>query len=76
MGIHIMTESAADGTAVENAYRDIDRYVSETSQRSSNDARLLSPSQRLRMLGVQQAGRSKTPSDAEGTATRISANEF
>jgi hypothetical protein len=75
-GMHIMTESAADGTAVENAYRDIDRYVSETSQPSSSDAQSLSPSQRLRLLGMQQAGRTKTPSDEQGTTTALSANEF
>jgi hypothetical protein len=71
-----MTESAADGTAVENAYRDIDRFVSETSQPLSSDAQLLSPSQRLRLLGMQQAGRAKTPSDEQGIATPLSANEF
>jgi hypothetical protein len=73
--MHNMTESGADGTAVENAYRDIDRYVSETSQPSSNDA-LLSPSQRLRTLGMQQAGSSKTPSAAQEIANPLSANEF
>jgi hypothetical protein len=70
-----MAESA-DGTAVENAYRDIDRYVSETSQPSSSDAQLLSPSQRLRSLGMQQAGRSKMPSDVPGMENPLSANEF
>jgi hypothetical protein len=76
-----MTENAADGTAVENAYRDIDRYVSETSQPPSSDAQSLSPSQRLRLLGEQQAGRTKTPPDAippdaQEMATPLSANEF
>jgi hypothetical protein len=47
-----MAEKAADDTAVENAYRDIDRYVSETSQSASNGAQLLSPGQRLRVLGT------------------------
>jgi hypothetical protein len=65
-----------DGTAVENAYRDIDRYVSETSQPATSDAQLLSPSQRLRAIGMQQAGQSKMPSDAQGMETPLSANEF
>src|ERR1700689_4896906 len=81
VGVHIMTENAADGTAVENAYRDIDRYVSETSRPPAGDAPVLSPSQRLRSLGLQQAGRTKTPLDAtpldaQGMATPLSANEF
>lgn len=71
-----MSESATDSTAVENAYRDIDRYVSETSQPGSNDAQLLSPSQRLRVLGMQQARSSKIPSAAEEIVTPLSANEF
>ena len=54
-----MTESEADSAAVENAFRDIDRYVSETSQPASNSAQVLSPSQRLRVLGMQHAGSSK-----------------
>jgi len=68
-----MTEN---GKAVENAYRDIDRYVSETSQSASNGAQLLSPSQRLRVLGTQHAGSSKIPSAAEEISTPLSANEF
>ncbi|MGB6796036.1 MAG: hypothetical protein WBE48_05585 [Xanthobacteraceae bacterium] len=71
-----MTESAADRTAIENAYRDIDRYVSETSQPASNGAQLLSPSQRLRVLGVQHASSSKIPSAAQEISTPLSANEF
>jgi hypothetical protein len=74
--MHIMTESAADGTTVENAYRDIDRYVSETSQPSSDDAELLSPSQRLRALGMQQAGSSRMPSAAPEITTPLLANKF
>ena len=71
-----MSESATDSTAVENAYRDIDRYVSETSQPGSNDAQLLSPSQRLRSLGLQKAGRTKTPLEPQDMETPLSANEF
>jgi hypothetical protein len=83
--MHIMTESAADGTALENACRDIDRYVSETAQPSSNDAQSLTPSQRLRELGRQQAGSStlasaleetNTPSSAQEMATPLLANKF
>jgi hypothetical protein len=74
--MHIMTENATDGTAAENACRDIDQYISETAQPSSNDARLLSPSQRLRALGMQQAAASKTPPSAHEIATPLSANEF
>ncbi len=71
-----MIESAADGTGLENACRDIDRYVSETAQPSSNDDQMLSPSQRLRALGMRQAGSSTiTPSDQE-TATPLSAQEM
>jgi hypothetical protein len=71
-----MTKSATDGKAVENAYLDIDRYVSETSQFPSSNADLLSPSQRLRLLGMQQAGRSKTLSGEQATASPLSENEF
>jgi hypothetical protein len=83
--MYIMTESAADGTALENACRDIDRYVSETAQPSSTEAQSLSPSQRLRELGRQQAGSSTiasplqeiaTPPSAQETATPLLANEF
>jgi len=69
-----MTESATDSAAVENAYRDIDRYISETTQ-PTNDGQLLTPSQRLRALGMQKAGSSK-PSDAQETATPPSVREF
>ena len=71
-----MTESEADSAAVENAFRDIDRYVSETSQPASNSAQVLSPSQRLRVLGMQHAGSSKIPSAAPEISTSLSANEF
>jgi hypothetical protein len=78
-----MTESTADGTAVEKAYRDIDEYVSRTSQLSPNDvqsapndAQLLSPSQRLRVLGRQQQGSSTIQPAAQEIATQLSANEF
>jgi hypothetical protein len=74
--MHIMTESPADETALENAFRDIDQYVSETARLASNEAQLLSPSQRLRVLGVQQAGSSKMPSSAPEMAIPLSANEF
>ena len=83
--MHIMTESTADGTALENACRDIDRYVFETAQPSSTDAQSLSPSQRLRELGRQQAGSSTivsalqetaTPPSAQETATPLVANKF
>jgi hypothetical protein len=69
-----MTESATDSAAVQNAYRDIDRYISETTQ-PTNDGQLLSPSRRLRALGMQKAGSSK-PSDAPEIATLPSASEF
>jgi hypothetical protein len=58
-----MGETAPDNAAVENAYRDIDRYVAETAK-PTNDGQLLSPSQRLRVLGMQKAGSSK-PSAAQ-----------
>jgi hypothetical protein len=68
--VQFMTESAADGTAVENAYRDIDRHISEMSQPSSNDPVLLSPSERLRVLVKQQQSAAREP------VTPLSANEF
>ena len=71
-----MTEGTADGTAIESAFRDIDRYVSETSQPAVNGAQLLSPSQRLRALGAQHAGSSKIQSAAQEILTPLSANEF
>jgi hypothetical protein len=74
--MRIMTESAADGPAAESAYRDIDRYISEMSQPSSNDAQLLSPSQRLRVLGKQQTGASNAQPAAQERATPLSTNEF
>ncbi len=59
-----MTESAADAaadtTAVENACRDIDRYVDETSQPPAHD-RPISPSERLRALGRQHTGSLQPP---------------
>ena len=55
-----MTESAEDSPAVENACRDIDRYIAETSQPPSHD-RPISPSERLRALGRQQAGSLQPP---------------
>jgi hypothetical protein len=70
--MHFMTENAADETAVEKACRDIDRYISETAQPSSNDGQLLTPSERLRVLGARQAGSSKMPPSAQEIATRIS----
>jgi hypothetical protein len=74
--MHIMTESAEYSTAVENAYRDIDRYISEMSQPSSNEARLLSPSERLRVLGKQQQRSSNIQPAAQEIVTPLSANEF
>ncbi len=71
-----MAQKAADDTAVENAYRDIDSYCSQTSQSASNGAQLLSPSQRLRVLGMQHASSSKNPSAAQEISTPLSANEF
>jgi hypothetical protein len=71
-----MTEGTADGKAVENAYRDIDRYVCETSQPASSGAQLLSPSQRLRVLGMQHARPSEIPPAAQEISTPLSANEF
>lgn len=71
-----MAENAADDPAVENAYRDIDRYISEMSQPFSNDALLLSPSQRLRVLGTQQTGSPNTQPAAQNIATPLLANEF
>jgi hypothetical protein len=74
--MRFMTENATNETAVENACRDIDRYISETAQPSSNDGQLLSPSQRLRVLGMRKAGSSKIPSSAQEIATPLSANEL
>ena len=71
-----MTESAAGETAIENAFRDIDRYVAETSRPASKSAPFLSPSQRLRVLGMQHAGSSKISSAAHEISTPLSANEF
>lgn len=71
-----MTEGVADGTAVESACRDIDRYVSETSQPTANGAQLLSPSQRLRVLNTQHVGSSKFQSAPQEISTPLSANEF
>ncbi len=50
------TESAEDSPAAENACRDIDRYIAETTQPPSHDGPI-SPSQRLRALGRQQSAR-------------------
>jgi hypothetical protein len=75
-GTHMMTENAANEPAVENAFRDIDRYISEMSQLSSNDAQLLSLSQRLRVLGKQQTGSSNTQPAVQEIATPLAANEF
>lgn len=74
--VQFMTESAADGTAVENAYRDIDRHISEMSQPSSNDPVLLSPSERLRVLVKQQQSSTNTQPAAREPVTPLSANEF
>ncbi len=56
-----MTQSAADATAAENAARDIDRYIAETSQPASSPDEPMSPSQRLRALGRRQAGSLQPP---------------
>jgi hypothetical protein len=74
--VHIMAESATDSTAVENAYRDIDRFVSETREPSSNGAKLLSPSERLRLLGKQQQELPTARPAAQETATPLLANKF
>jgi hypothetical protein len=70
------TASAADDTAIENAYRAIDRYVFETSQPALSDAPLLSPSQRLRALGRQQARPSNIKPAAVEIETPLSTNDF
>jgi hypothetical protein len=53
----VMIEGEADQAAVENACRDIDRSVAETSAAaaSSKDNSALSPSERMRALGQQKA---------------------
>jgi|GEM_PF-5882619 len=56
-----MTESADDPTAIEHACRDIDRYIAETSQPSSQNGRPISPSERLRALGRHQVGSFQPP---------------
>jgi len=71
-----MAESATGSTAVENAYRDIDRFISETLQPSSNGAKLLSPSGRLHLLGKQQQELSTVRPAAQETATPLLANKF
>jgi hypothetical protein len=55
-----MTENPADTTAVENACRDIDRYIDETAEPHVRD-RPVSPSERLRALGRQNAGSLQPP---------------
>ena len=55
-----MTQSVANMTTVENACADIDRYIAESSQPPSHD-QPISPSQRLRALGRQQAGSFQPP---------------
>lgn len=71
-----MLETPADNPAVENAYRDIDRYVSEISQPSSNDGRLLSPSQRLYVLGQQRTGLSNMQTATEEKPAPLLSNEL
>jgi len=66
-----MSENAADSPAIESACRDIDRYISETSKASSNDAQVLSPSERLRVLGRQQSGSSGIQPATPDTATPL-----
>ncbi len=76
-----MPENATDNTApenpaVENACRDIDRYIAELSQPSLIEGQSLSPSQRLRVLANQRAeAPSGIESAAEETATPPT-NEF
>ncbi len=55
-----MTENADESPAAENACRDIDRYIAETSQPPSHDGPI-SPSQRLRALGRHQVGSLQPP---------------
>ena len=76
MGMHIMSENPTDGPAIENACQDIDRYISELAQSSLSDARLLTPSQRLRRLGIQRAGASKMPFDEQRIAIGLSTNKL
>jgi hypothetical protein len=66
--MHIMTQSAADDTAAENARRDIDRYIFEMSHLSSNDGQLLS-------LG-QQASSNVRAAAAHEMETPLLTNEF
>jgi hypothetical protein len=54
------TESADDTPAAENACRDIDRYIAETTEPPAHDGPI-SPSERLRALGRQQAGSLQPP---------------
>jgi hypothetical protein len=50
-----------ENDTVENACRDIDRYVAETSQAASAAEEPMSPSQRLQALGRRQAGTFQPP---------------
>jgi hypothetical protein len=53
----VMSEDEADQAAIENACRDIDRYVANPSAAatSAKDKPALSPSERMRALGQQKA---------------------
>lgn len=57
---HGAEDHGAKDTAVENACRDIDRYIAEISQPVSHD-RPVSPSERLRALGRHQVGSFQPP---------------
>ena len=52
---------AVESPAAENACRDIDRYVAETSQPPSAPEEPMTPSRRLQALGRRQAGTFQPP---------------
>jgi hypothetical protein len=57
-----MSDNAADTVAVENACRDIDRYIDETaSPPAAQERPPISPSERLRALGRHQVGSLQPP---------------
>jgi hypothetical protein len=73
-----MSQNPADDTAVENACKDIDRYVNEEkrSPPSSHDPPVLSPYERLRALGQHKAHSFVSRLDSEPDGTSIPANNF
>lgn len=56
-----MTQNPDVMPAVENACRDIDRYIAETAQPPTRNDRPISPSERLRALGRHQVGSLQPP---------------